>query len=176
DVRMYRQLPNAVKNGTFEGGTSYWDVGATGSIETNDPHGGTNAVLERGVSGWNRTQQWINVQPSTFYHVSGWFRTSDNANDGWFSVRGNPNFGVLNQVHYGAMPAWQQLSFDFFSGDNTQVLLYAGYWAPGADSWVEVDDIFATPWSTPQVANGKMLLGITSGGNAVSLNDAAFRP
>lgn len=150
------EMPSRIVNGSFEQGTSGWELSPTASLLTSGQRSGSAAVRIRGTSGWNRAQQWVAVQPGRRYRVSGWLRTSANVNDGWFSVRGNPgqtNFDVIDQLHFGAMVGeYQNLSFEFDAGANSSVLFYAGYWAPGADSIVDLDDVTITEAADPNAA------------------------
>jgi hypothetical protein len=99
-------------------------------------------------SGWTSANQWLTVAANTRYRAGAWVRTSATPIDGWFSVRGNTtqsSSDVINQVHYSTMSnGYQWLTFDFDTGPNTSVLLYAGFWAQNTPSFVEVDDLTVT--------------------------------
>jgi hypothetical protein len=134
--------PSVVANGSFEGTTAGWQITGASAIDTSAPHTGSGALVLEGTSGWTSTNQWIPVTANTRYRAGAWVRTSAIAVDGWFSVRGGPAFDVINQVHYGPMSGdYQYLTFDFDSGRNTNILLYLGFWGPGAPSTVTIDDV-----------------------------------
>jgi hypothetical protein len=48
---------------------------------------------------------------------------------------------VISEVAFSSLPTYTQKSVSFNSGSNTSVIVYAGFWGPGADSWIRVDDV-----------------------------------
>ncbi|MEU5538553.1 G1 family glutamic endopeptidase [Streptomyces sp. NPDC020362] len=105
--------------------------------------GRKNAFIRTSSRNWNAIAQTLTVKPQTVYHLEGWVRTSGNYTTGYFGARGS-NGRTIVQKNFGKVltnGAYQYLSMAFNSGTNTSVTLYAGYVAPGADSWVQIDDI-----------------------------------
>jgi hypothetical protein len=102
-----------------------------------------NAFLRAASNSWNALKQRVTVIPYTNYRLQGWVRTSNNFNAGFFGVRPGDGNSPLAEIRYGSFtPAgYEQLTVDFNSGPNTAVTSFVGYWAPGYDSWVQVDDM-----------------------------------
>jgi hypothetical protein len=108
-------------------------------------HSGTNnAWIHTSSSNWNAITQAIPVKPNTNYHLTGWIHTSGNVTGGYFGVRNGTGTAVNAETHYGSLPAYAQQTVDFNSGANTTMTVYAGYWSPGADSFVQIDDVNLT--------------------------------
>lgn len=111
-------------------------------------HSGANNAWIRpsntGSTGWNAVKQTVSVQPNTSYVLRGWIQTSGNA-DGYFGVRHGTSANLLAETHFSPQTSYTQLSVPFNSGANTQVTLFAGYWAPGSDSWIRLDDVEISP-------------------------------
>ncbi|HSH77283.1 MAG TPA: hypothetical protein VLA19_01980, partial [Herpetosiphonaceae bacterium] len=60
---------------------------------------------------------------------------------GYFGVRRPTDNSVLAEVNYGGLPAYTKLTVNFNSGTFSNISVNVGYWAPGSDSWIQVDDI-----------------------------------
>lgn len=105
--------------------------------------GNNNAWINTSTSNWNATTQLVPVKPNTNYRLTGWLRNSNNFTGGFFGVRGGS--AVVAEKGYGGLPAYTQLTVDFNSGGNTAMTVFAGYWAPGAASWLQIDDVNLSP-------------------------------
>lgn len=79
------------------------------------------------------------------YRVTAWVRTSGNVTTGQVGARRTDTQAVLGQGGFGPAPGYQQVTGVFNSGPNTLVQLFIGYTAPGADSWIQVDDVLVVP-------------------------------
>jgi hypothetical protein len=97
-----------------------------------------------GSTNWNAIKQVISLQPNTNYTLTGFIQNSGNFSGGYFGVRNGTTTNVLREVQYGALGPYTQLTVSFNSGSNTTVTVYAGYWAPGVDSWIRLDDVTIT--------------------------------
>ncbi|MCT9089653.1 G1 family endopeptidase [Streptomyces sp. ASQP_92] len=105
--------------------------------------GRNNAFIRTSSRNWNAVTQKVPVKSQTVYYLDGWVRTSGNFTTGYLGARGT-NGATMVQKNYGKVisnGAYQLLHMAFNSGTNTFVTLYAGYTAPGTDSWVQIDDI-----------------------------------
>jgi len=51
---------------------------------------------------------------------------------------------IISELNSGFLPEYTSRSVTFNSGSNTTVSVFAGYWAPGADSFIQVDDFTLT--------------------------------
>lgn len=103
--------------------------------------GANNAYVRTDTTDWNALKQLVPVRPNTTYTLTGWLRTSATFGTGYFGVRGDITSQPLKEVSFGSLGGWTQLSVTLNSGSNDFLTLYAGYWAPGSDSWVQIDDI-----------------------------------
>ncbi|ATB32768.1 DUF4185 domain-containing protein [Melittangium boletus] len=104
-------------------------------------HGGANnGWIHTASRDWNALKQDVQVTPNTNYVLTGWLRGSNNVVGGFFGVCTLPGV-VISEVNYGSLPHYTLKSVAFNSGSNTTVSVYAGYWSPGADSFIQVDDL-----------------------------------
>jgi hypothetical protein len=137
-----------IANGGFESQTSHtlvspWfgDAASGVDVGANLAHSGHNNAWVRAMTGWHAVNQWISVAPNKKYRAGAWVRASPNMRAGYFSVRAQNGFGILNEHPFGATNGYEYMSFDFESGNNTSVLMYVGFWGSGADAWIQVDDV-----------------------------------
>ncbi|MCA1654926.1 MAG: DUF4185 domain-containing protein [Pseudonocardiaceae bacterium] len=107
-------------------------------------HGANNAFIRTTGTAFNAIKQTVPVRANTNYRLTGWVRDSGNFPDGFFGVR-NAAGGVHAERRYGALPGYTLLTVDFNSGANTTMTVFAGFWAPGADAWVQVDNLNLAP-------------------------------
>lgn len=103
--------------------------------------GGNNAYIRTNTRDWNAVKQLVPVQPNTTYTLTGWFRTSSTFGTGYFGVRADGSAQPLQEVSFGGLGAWTEETVTVNSGLDDFLTVYAGYWAPGSDSWLQVDDI-----------------------------------
>jgi hypothetical protein len=130
-------------------------VSAPWTVEGPDQHGidrggqqhsgSNNAWIRTSTKNWNAVTQVVPVKANTAYRLTGWIRNSTTFPDGFFGVRGGTSGTVLAETHYAGLSAYTQLTVDFNSAGNTSMTIYAGYWATGTDSWIQVDDVNLTP-------------------------------
>jgi hypothetical protein len=109
--------------------------------------GANNAFIRTASRNWNAVTQGVPVLQNTVYRLQGWVRTSGNYTTGYFGVRPQYSNSPFSEIQYGAISApgpYQLLTVDFNSGSNSNVTVFIGYWAPGIDSWVQIDDISLT--------------------------------
>ena len=108
-----------------------------------------NAFIRTSSTNWNAlTQRVDNVTPNTHYRLQGWVRTSANfSNLGFFGVRPGISSAPMAELRYGAfnLGGYQQLTVDFNTGSNTTLTVFVGYWGPGYDSWIQIDDLALWP-------------------------------
>jgi hypothetical protein len=147
DVTLTRES-NLVGHTGFEPQTTttvsspWYSEGTTGiDLNAGLARSGANNAWARNTSGWNAVKQEIFVEPNTNYTLTGWIRTSGNNTGGYFGAR-MLNIGpILNEVNFGALGNYTQLSVTFNSGSNASVEIYAGMWANNADTWIQIDDV-----------------------------------
>ena len=149
-VRLYR---NPVRDGDFEAQPQRsvsWPWLTEGvdpkgiDINLGFQHSGTkNAFIRAGSRNWNALVQDISVRPNTNYRLNAWLRTSPGFGAGFFGVRAAGSNVPLHQVSYGSTNGQYQLVTvpPFNTGAATNLRVFVGYWAPGFDSWVQIDGL-----------------------------------
>ncbi|GGQ83254.1 hypothetical protein [Couchioplanes azureus] len=105
--------------------------------------GRDNSFVHTGRPGWNAITQRIRVMPNRMYRMTAWVRTSGNFTSGVFGVRPITGGTPAGSARFGeyAPPRYQPLVLDFNSGQNGELTAFIGYWSPGYDSWMQVDDV-----------------------------------
>jgi S-formylglutathione hydrolase FrmB len=103
-------------------------------------HGGTGNGWVRNTSGWNDLHQTIAVTANQTYTITAWVRTSANNNAGYFGLR-TPGGQVLGETTFGRSDGYTQITKTVNSGANASLVIYAGLWANGGDTWAQVDDV-----------------------------------
>jgi len=101
---------------------------------------GENNAFVRASQGWNALTQPVVVRPERTYRLTAWVRSSQRAvPHGALGVRG-PS-GVIAQTTFGHLADYTRLTVDFRSGSTTDIEVFAGFWGPGDDAWVQIDDM-----------------------------------
>lgn len=119
------------------------DIGGTFARQ-----GGKNAWIhpaDQRTRAWNALTQEIPVQPNTRYVLTGYVQTSANLTEGYFGVRHGAGQTVLTETKFGQLGPYTRLTVTFDSGATDRVRMFAGYWAPGQDSWLRLDDTGLAP-------------------------------
>jgi hypothetical protein len=127
-----------------------WQLTGTGGIDRGlgNGHSGANNAWLRSSSGTNTATQTIAVAPNHMYRLTGWVRTSANMNNGTLGVRGVNGGAVIQQTAFGAHTTYAQVTVNFNSGANSLIDVYGGFTPPGADAWVQLDDLAVVPTTT----------------------------
>ena len=103
--------------------------------------GKNNAFIRTSFHDWNAITQFFHTTPLQKYRVEADLRTSGNMRDGYFGVRDEVG-RVIKEVKFGPLPQYARLRFDFAGlPRQTGVRLFIGYWAPGEDSWIQIDNV-----------------------------------
>ncbi|NMO16682.1 DUF4185 domain-containing protein [Pyxidicoccus fallax] len=106
---------------------------------------GANNAWARNTQGWNAIKQEVAVTPNTRYTLTGWVKTAGAHTDGYFGARVLRGGPILNEVPFTQpLGSYTRLSVTFDSGSNHSVELFAGMWAHGTDTWIQVDDVSLT--------------------------------
>jgi hypothetical protein len=107
--------------------------------------GTNNAFIRTSSRNWNALAQRASVPSNTTYRVTAWVRSSANLPVGYIGARSADGTQVLGQTPFWVSnPGWayQRITADFNTGANTSIIVFVGYQAPGADSWIQIDDVF----------------------------------
>lgn len=126
---------------------------------------GSNNIYLRNTEGWNAITQTIEVEPDTKYKLTGFVKTSQNNDAGYFGVR-DANGKILKETKFTRCDDYTKLTIEFNSGTNKKVTVFTGMWANG-DTWVQADAFMLLPIdSTPPVITllGDEVMEIPMGG------------
>jgi Domain of unknown function (DUF4185) len=137
---------NLVTDPGFEQGGHAWScTGTCGTdVGLGNQYSGANNGWVRHNAGWNDIHQTVAVAPNTTYHLTGWLRTSDNSDNGFFGAR-TTGGTVIREVNYRDLYGWQRLSLDVTTGPaTTGIVVYGGVWTDNGDIWLQIDDVSLT--------------------------------
>ena len=164
-VALNQNIPGQLFDGGFENdpspqpqtpwvkeGSSLWALEFAGVAHT----GIQNARVFEAFGGWNALSQRVTVTPNTWYTFSGWVKSYQLAGWGFFGVRASDG-SVLDQVTYGAdricgfgnrqvacESDWTPLAVTVFSGSNTVLAPFVGFWSSQLAASVRIDDLTLT--------------------------------
>lgn len=104
---------------------------------------GKNNAFIRTTTGWNAVAQPIRVVPHRRYRMAAFVRTSGNFTGGVYGVRPASGGSAIAHATYGeyAVTRYRLVVLDFDSGPSRSLTVFIGYWAPGVDSWLQIDDV-----------------------------------
>jgi hypothetical protein len=144
-----------VADGGFEApaaGPSAWDFEGTANHGVDRGlgfahSGANNGWIRTSGTGWSAYTQQVPVVPGRSYTFDGWVRSSSSLTDGRFGVRIGPDGSdVLGEQRFdaGADYTHQAVTVQVPAGVHA-VTVYAGFTAPGSDTWLQIDDISVQP-------------------------------
>jgi hypothetical protein len=102
---------------------------------------GTNNAWARRSFGWNAIRQRVTLSAGTDYTLSGWVRTSANVRDGYFGFRRTIKGRPVAETRYAFVPGYQLLRVTFRPTQGGWYYVFAGFWAPDQDAWIQIDDL-----------------------------------
>jgi hypothetical protein len=106
--------------------------------------GSNNGWIRTSGTGWSALTQKVPVSPGAEYTFGAWINASAalGANAGRFGIRlGAAGTTVLGEQTFGAANGYvhHEVTVTIPAGVN-EVTLYAGFTAPGTDTWIQLDD------------------------------------
>ena len=106
--------------------------------------GSNNGWIRTSGTGWSALTQKVPVSPGAKYTFNSWINASAAlpANAGRFGIRlGADGTTVLGEQTFGAANGYvhHEVTVTIPPGVN-EVTLYAGFTAPGTDTWIQLDD------------------------------------
>lgn len=107
--------------------------------------GAKNGFIWSNSRSWNALVQPIPVALQRNYVLRGWIRTSGTVTAGYFGIRSGGRPYAERPFSAAQHAQYRQIEIPFNSGPNSVMTVFAGYWAPGTDSWVQVDGISVLP-------------------------------
>ena len=109
-------------------------------LGTGNARAGNNNALLRNTRDWNAIRSRVQLTAGARYTLRGFVRTSDNVRDGYFGFRDAAQRPVA-ETKFGPLPRYRELRVVFRPGATGTYNLFAGFWAPGQDAWIRVDDV-----------------------------------
>jgi hypothetical protein len=140
-----------VADGGFEapaGGPLAWDFEGTAAHGVDaglgfSHSGSNNGWIRTSGTGWSAYTQQVPVTPGRTYTFGAWIRSSPSLVDGRFGVRlGALGSQTLGESRFGATADYtrRQVMVTVPAGVRT-VTVYAGFVAPGTDTYIQLDDV-----------------------------------
>jgi hypothetical protein len=103
--------------------------------------GRNNAWIRTSAREWNAITQFVPTAPLQKYLLEANVRTSLNVSDGYFGVRDEVG-RVIQEIKFGPLPQYTRRVVVFTALPRQKgVLVFVGYWGPGNDSWIQIDDV-----------------------------------
>lgn len=101
---------------------------------------GRNNAWARNTGGWNAIRQSLRLNKDVTYTLRAHIRTSGNVRDGYFGYRdaaGRP----VKEMKFGAASRYREHWIKFKPKTTGTYQVFAGFWAPGSDAWIQVDNV-----------------------------------
>ncbi|KIF78393.1 hypothetical protein QR77_40750 [Streptomyces sp. 150FB] len=120
-----------------EGASAYGVDSGTGTA-----HSGSHDawISSTQANAWGAVKQSVPVTAHTRYRLTVWVQNSGNIEQGWLGAKA-PDGTVLSEIEHGAASAYERLVLTVDSGENTTLIVHAGYYAPSGSAWERVDDV-----------------------------------
>jgi hypothetical protein len=146
-ANSFSQCAAPMRDGDFETQrnrtiSSPWTAEGTISVERNQAESqrGRIHILARNINGWNAIRQTVRLYEGKTYTLKGYIKSSVNVTDGYFGFRG-ANQRPVSEIKFGSSGNYRQLSVSFKPTSTGNYNIFAGFWAPNADSWIRIDNI-----------------------------------
>jgi hypothetical protein len=141
------QCASMARDGTFESQTrarvsSPWMQEGNAVIERGlgNARAGENNALLRNTTGWNAVRQRVQLTAGRLYTLRAFVRTTGNVRDGYFGFRDAAQRPV-REIKFGPMNGYRELRVAFRPAASGTYNVFGGFWAPGQDAWVRLDDV-----------------------------------
>lgn len=138
--------PNLVFNPQFENATmAPWVVthGPASSVTLGGPTLGRYLQISDDDGVWHGVKQVIpKVQSQTTYRITARMKTHPSMNNGYMGAR-RPNYGpILNEIRFGPLLDWTDVTVDINTSTVTSVDLFIGeVVGSGVETWVQIDSV-----------------------------------
>lgn len=103
-------------------------------------HREANNAWARNDQGWNAIRQSLKLTAGDNYVISAFIRTSPNVQDGYFGFR-DANQRPVAEKKFGPFPKYTEIKVPFRPERSGTYNIFAGFWAPNVDAWIQVDDV-----------------------------------
>jgi hypothetical protein len=104
-------------------------------------NGSNNAWIRTNSRNWNAIDQVVGISHARKYRLTAWIRSYGVLGTGYFGVRDLATNKPIAETSFGSSATYQKLTVAFDSAAYSNVRIFVGYWAPGSDSWIQIDDI-----------------------------------
>jgi hypothetical protein len=155
----HAQCVGVLRDGTFEAQASAvvstpWIAEGRAGIDVGRglAHAGRTNAWARANTGWNAIRQPVRLIAGVTYTLRAFVRTSGNVRDGYFGFR-NAAQRPVAEVKFGPLPAYTELRVTFSPTVTGAYNVFAGFWAPNQDAWIQVDDVRVTSPCNDTVQN-----------------------
>ncbi len=101
---------------------------------------GRNNAWARNTTGWNGIRQPVRLHAGVPYTLKALVRASGNVRDGYFGFR-DARQRPLSEIRFGGLGTYQELRVSFRPGRTGDYNVFAGFWAPNQDAWIQVDTV-----------------------------------
>jgi len=99
---------------------------------------GSNNAWARNTKGWNAIRQRIRLSEGLTYTLRAYIRTSGNIHDGYFGFR-DENQKPVSEIKFSSLTGYKELRVKFRPARTGYYNIFAGFWAPNQDAWIQVD-------------------------------------
>jgi hypothetical protein len=103
-------------------------------------YAGANNAWARNTTGWNAVRQPVSLTGGAFYQLTIAVRTSPNVSAGYLGFRDGAQRPVA-EARFGPLSTYQQLYVGFRPSQTGTFNVFAGFWAPNQDSWIQIDAV-----------------------------------
>jgi hypothetical protein len=103
--------------------------------------GSNNAWIRTNSRNWNAIDQVVRISHTRKYRLTAWIRSYGVPGTGYFGVRDLGSNKPIAETSFGSSATYHKLTVVFDSAAYSSVRIFVGYWAPGSDSWIQIDDI-----------------------------------
>lgn len=104
---------------------------------------GANNAWARSNAGWNAVRQPVHLTAGVNYSLYVAVRSSANVRDGYLGIR-DASQSPRAEVRFGAMTTYQVLRVNYTPSYTGTHNVFAGFWAPNQDAWIQVDAVSLT--------------------------------
>lgn len=122
-----------------------WQAEGSAGVDRNRgfSYRGMNNAWARNTRGWNGIRQRVYLTAGYLHRLTAFSRTSSNVRAGYFGFRDLAQRPVA-ETKFEARARYTQLELSYRPEHSGNYYLFAGLWALGEDSWIQIDDVSMT--------------------------------
>jgi|SRR6266498_4633020 len=141
------QCTSLLRDGDFEAqrsgyvSTPWKPEGRAGiDVRRGFSYSGANNAWARNIVGWNGIRQKVRLVAGNVYKLKAFVRTSGNVRAGYFGFR-NASQRPLSEIKFGKLVTYRELRVSFRPTWTGTYYVFTGFWAPGQDAWIQIDNV-----------------------------------